>query len=74
MTRRAPRPEPRPDFEIANHGSIIGLRPMNDRARDWLQENTNAEPWQWFGGMLCMDPRCASILFAGLQEDGFTLR
>ena len=50
------------DFHIADHGSIVTIRPVSEAAREWLDENVDAEPWQWLGGALCVDHRFARDL------------
>ena len=63
-----------PDFQVENHGSIILLRPATDEAKQWLNFNCAPEPWQWFGGAMAVEPRCASNLIEGLREEGFTVK
>lgn len=63
----------KPDFELTNHGSIITLAPLNQRAREWLDFNCVPEPWQWFGGALAVEPRCAPDIIEGLRNDGFVV-
>jgi hypothetical protein len=43
------------DFQIADHGTIISIRPLNEAARQWLDENVVSEPWQWVQGALCVE-------------------
>jgi hypothetical protein len=40
------------DFQIADHGSIISIKPVSEAARTWVEENVVSEPWQWLGGAL----------------------
>jgi hypothetical protein len=61
------------DFLIADHGSIITIRPVSEGARRWLDDNVAAEPWQWFGGALGVDPRCARDLIDGIAAAGFEI-
>lgn len=61
------------DFHIADHGSIITIRPVSEAARQWLDENVVAEPWQWLGGALCVDPRCARDLIDEITAAGFEI-
>ena len=62
-----------PDFLIANHGSIITIRPVSEAAQQWLDENVVSEPWQWLGGALCVDHRCARDLVTEIAAAGFDL-
>ena len=61
------------DFHIADHGSIITIQPLNEAARQWLDENVVSEAWQWLGGALCVDPRCARDLVAEIAATGFEI-
>ena len=61
---------PSVDILIENHGSIILFRPLCRQAKRWLQDNAQAESWQWFGGALAVEPRCAADLANGAEEAG----
>ena len=61
------------DFLIADHGSIITIRPVSEAARQWLDDNVAAEPWQWLGGALCVEPRCARDIDAEITDAGFEI-
>jgi hypothetical protein len=61
------------DFQIADHGSIISIKPVSDAARQWVDENVVSEPWQWLGGALCVDVRCARHLVDEIAAQGFEI-
>ena len=61
------------DFQIADHGSIISIKPVSEAARTWVDENVVSEPWQWLGGALCVDTRCARDLINELAAEGFEI-
>ena len=61
------------DFLIADHGSIVSILPVSAAARDWLDANIVAEPWQWVDGAVAVDPRCARDIVAELIDAGFAL-
>ena len=61
------------DFKIADHGSIITIRPVSEAARQWLAENVLSEPWQWLGGALCADHRLARDLVEEIVAAGFAM-
>ena len=61
---------PSVDILIENHGSIILFRPLCRQAKQWLQDSTHAESWQWFGGALVVEPRYAAELADGAEEAG----
>jgi hypothetical protein len=62
-----------PDFLIADHGSIITIAPVSEAARQWLDENVASEPWQWLGGALSVEHRCASDLMDAIEAAGFDI-
>ena len=61
------------DFQIADHETVISIRPLNDAARQWLDENVVSEPWQWVQGALCIDARFARELVAEITDAGFEI-
>ena len=61
------------DFLIADHGSIVTIRPVSEHACEWLDDNVVAEPWQWFGGALCIEHRCAPDILAAIAHAGFDM-
>lgn len=60
-------------FSIANHGSIISIKPVSEAARTWVDENVVSEPWQWLGGALCVDIRYAIVLVDEIAAEGFEI-
>lgn len=62
-----------PDLAIYDHGSIIQFDPLCDEAALWFEQNVQTEPWQWLGGRLCVDHRCAKELAEGLCEAGLVV-
>jgi hypothetical protein len=63
-----------PDVITDNFGSIVGITPMTQAARDWLDENCQTEPWQWLGATLNVDTRLAGDILEGMSEAGLILR
>jgi hypothetical protein len=61
------------DFQIADHGTVISIRPLNDAAGQWLDENVVSEPWQWVQGILCVEARFARDLLKEIEEVGFEI-
>jgi hypothetical protein len=61
------------DFQIADHGTVISIRPLNQIARQWLDENVVSEPWQWVQGALCVEARFARDLVVEIEQAGFTV-
>jgi len=61
------------DFKIADHGTVISIRLLNDAACQWVEENVVCEPWQWVQGALCVDARIARDLLREIEEAGFEI-
>ena len=61
------------DFQIADRGTIICVRPLNDAAHQWLYQNVVSEPWQWVQGALCVEARFARDLIIEIEEAGFQI-
>jgi hypothetical protein len=61
------------DFQIADHGTVISIRPLNPAARHWLDENVISEPWQWVQGALCIEARFARDLIIEIEQAGLTV-
>jgi hypothetical protein len=61
------------DFQITDQGTIILIRPLNEAARLWLDENVVSEPWQWIDGALAVDHRLARDLIQEIEVAGFTI-
>jgi hypothetical protein len=61
------------DVTIDNQGSIVRVIPETQQAKDWIQENTDTESWQWFGNALCVEWRYADDLIAGMQAAGLAV-
>ena len=60
------------DFEIADHGSIIILKPLNDYARYWIDDNLDPEGQWGFGGAV-IERRFFEPIYDGLVADGLTI-
>ena len=61
------------DFSISDQGSIFLIRPLNEAACQWLDENIVDEPWQWVQGALCVEARFARELVAEITDAGFEI-
>jgi hypothetical protein len=73
VTRRLVESPTMSDFQIADHGSIISIKPVSEAVRTWVDENVVSEPWQWLGGALCVDIRCARDLIDEIAAEGFEI-
>ncbi len=60
------------DFDIADHGSIILLRPDTPEARDWIDEHLPADAL-WHGGAVAIERRYFEDIYDGIVTDGLTI-
>ena len=62
------------DIISYDHGSLIGFHPVSDLARDWINDNTASEAWQWMGPVLYIEHRLAYTLATALVAEGLELK
>ncbi len=62
-----------PDVIVHNGGSIFQFEPLTEAAKDWIEENVQAESWQFMGSSLCVEHRYAGDLAAGMIADGLVV-
>ena len=65
-----------PDFQLENHGSLFLLRPLNDAAKNWMDEHlpvANPET-QFWGDSIIIEPRYVAPIVDGILADGLALR
>ncbi len=65
--------KPPVDFQIERTGNLVRVTPMNDAAREWLDENCQTEGWEWMGPTLHVDARMAPPIVQGITDAGFTI-
>ncbi len=65
--------EATPDVLVRNEGTVFLFCPLTERAKNWLEENVETEPWQWFGTVLVVEHRFAWGLGQGMQDAGLVL-
>ena len=61
------------DVLVDNQGTIMVLTPQTQKAKDWFDENVEAEGWQWIGDGLGVDHRMAENLLQGILTSGLTV-
>jgi hypothetical protein len=61
------------DATIIDQGTIVAIMPNTTAAKEWLRENCQTESWQWLGITLCVEPRYAADLVAGMKEADLTI-
>ena len=61
------------DVNVSRSGSIFLFDLNTDAAESWVEENVQAESWQWLGGRLCVDHGFAHALVQGMQDAGLVV-
>ena len=61
------------DIQLHDGGSLIGFQPMTDAAYEFMDEQVQAESWQWMGPILWVDVRLARDLMQGMIDHGLEL-
>ncbi len=62
------------DVEMSNCGSVALFDLLTVRARDWVAENVNTDPWQWRGTCtFAVEYRYARYLATKMVEEGLNL-
>jgi hypothetical protein len=64
---------PTPDFRCENHGSVFLLRPLNQAAQSWIEENLPSDA-QWFGSGVAVEHRYIWAILEGIQNDGLAVQ
>ena len=69
-TQREEIPSP-PDFLLENHFSIFLIRPLNESARAWLEENIDAAgSFQPYWPTVVVEHRYLADIVEGIRECG----
>lgn len=61
------------DFNLTNHGSIVTIRPMNEEAQTWWDDNVDPDA-QMFGGAYVVEPRYVEQIVTGMTGEGLTIQ
>ena len=61
------------DLVITNEGPVFIFQPLTDKAREWLEEAVESDPYQWLGNSLAVEHRYAALLAEEAQKDGLTI-
>lgn len=64
--------DPPADVTVLDHGSLAGVWPLSERAKDWIAENVSDDA-SWFGRQLVVEPRYLEDLLAGMVADGLVV-
>jgi hypothetical protein len=63
-------PTKQKDILIRNCGTVWQFVPLSRRAKKWISENVQSEPWQHMGSTLVVDWRYGQPLAEGMAEAG----
>ena len=61
------------DVQIVNHGSVVAFHLLSQNAKTFVNENVQAEDWQFMGNALCVDHRFAESLAEAMRENRLVL-
>lgn len=57
-----------PDVLVANAFTTFVFTPITAKAKRWVNENVQSEPWQWHGNALVVETRFAWGLAQGMKD------
>jgi hypothetical protein len=63
-----------PDVLVHNEGTVFLFNPLTARAKEWIDDNVETEPHQWFGTTLVVEHRYAWGLAQGMKQNGLVLQ
>lgn len=63
-----------PDVLVSNVGTLYTFCPLTLRAKEWIDQHVDFEPWQWFGHVLVVEHRFAWGLAQGMNDSGLALQ
>ena len=61
------------DIQIINAGSLVGFVAVTDEAREWINDEVQAEGWQFLGKVLYLDCHTAPAIIDAALRDGLTV-
>lgn len=61
------------DLRFENQFSIVLIRPLTVKGKEWIKEHLIVEPWQWCGGAVACEPRSAAEICIGAKSDGIRI-
>lgn len=57
------------NFHFTQSGNIFGITPLTKRARRWINDNLQADSWQWCGNTLWIDIRMAEDIVNAIEME-----
>lgn len=64
---------PQADYEVSGGGTVFILTPLNDSAKQNLEDNL-AQDAIWFGGGVAVEHRYIMPLVDNLRQEGWSVR
>lgn len=61
-----------PDVVVIDHGSLVGMTPTSEAAREWMREHIPDDA-QRLGRALMVEPRYADAILDGMAADGLVI-
>ncbi len=61
------------DVRVNDYGSVMLITPLTRQAHEWMEMNTDQEPWEWLGESLSVEPRLAYDLAFAMELDGLNV-
>lgn len=58
------------DITFTFHGSIALMFAHTSTGQEWVNENVNIEPWQYYDPYVAVEPRMAEAIIDGAINDG----
>lgn len=58
------------DVKVEDHGNLIQLFLLTEKARKWVADNLEVEPHLWLGKTLCVPYSQADAIIAMMQDSG----
>lgn len=66
-------PSPPADFFLNDGGSVLGLTPLSQSAKDFVEDHVEVEAWQWMGEAFWSDHRMMRTFVQELMSLGFRI-
>jgi len=63
----------KPDFLYSDQDKVSLLQPLTAAGREWLNDNVQAEGWQFFGNALAIELRYVPGVIEGAITDGLEI-
>lgn len=62
-----------PDFLLVNHGSIVVLNALTDKAKTWIDEHIEDDAQTWGPHGTVIEPRYVEPIIEGIVQDNLRI-